>query len=69
MGAQAPIKPNKEDTAMKQIPSTRSLNAQRAHLVKLQLKEYQTRGNTEHCQNLWKEICKIDEELARRASK
>lgn len=54
---------------MKQIPSTRSLNAQRAHLVKIQLKEYQTRGNTERCQMLWKEICKIDEELARRRSK
>lgn len=54
---------------MTQIPSTRSLNAQRAHLVKIQLKEYQTRGNTERCQMLWKEIVKIDEELSRRKSK
>lgn len=51
---------------MKQIPSTRSLNAQRAHLVKIQLKEYQTRGNTQRCQELWSQIEKIDEEIARR---
>ena len=45
------------------------LKAQRAKLARIQLKEYQTRGNTQRCQELWSQITKLDEEIARRESK
>lgn len=46
-----------------------ALRAQRAKLVRIQWKEYTTRGNTQRCQELWSQITKLDEEIARRESK
>lgn len=46
-----------------------ALKAKRAELARIQLKEYQTRGNTERCQELFSQIEKLDEEIARRESK
>lgn len=44
----------------------KELKAKRAELARIQLKEYQTRGNTARCQELWPQIEKIDDEIARR---
>lgn len=44
----------------------KELRAERARLARIQLKEYQTRGNTQRCQELWAQIEKIDAEIARR---
>ena len=41
----------------------KELKEQRNKLVKQQQKEYQTRGNTQRCQELWAEIEKIDAQL------
>lgn len=41
-----------------------ALEAERAKLVRIQQKEYQTRGNTERCQELWTKIEAIDNEIA-----
>ena len=49
--------------------SLEALRAKRAELARIQLKEYQTRGNTQRCQELWSQIEKIDEEIERRISK
>lgn len=49
--------------------SLEALRAKRAELARIQLKEYQTRGNTARCQELWSQIEKIDEEIERRISK
>lgn len=49
--------------------SLSALRAQRAKLVRIQMREYQTRGNTQRCQELWSQITKLDEEIARRESK
>ena len=46
--------------------SLEALRAKRAELVRLNQKEYQTRGNTARCQELWSQIEKIDDEIARR---
>ena len=46
--------------------SLAALQAERAKLVRNQQKEYQTRGNTQRCQEIWTQIEKIDEEIARR---
>ena len=46
--------------------SLAALRAERARLVRIQQKEYQTRGNTERCQELWDKISKIDDEIATR---
>ena len=46
-----------------------ALRAKRAELARIQLKEYNTRGNTQRCQELWSQIEKLDEEIARRTSK
>lgn len=43
--------------------SLAALKAQRAKLVRENYKEYQTRGNTQRCQNLWKQIEAIDAEI------
>lgn len=49
--------------------SLEALRAKRAELARIQLKEYQTRGNTARNQELWSKIEKIDEEIARRFMK
>lgn len=49
--------------------SLEALRAKRAELERLNRKEYQTRGNTARCQELWSQIEKIDEEIERRISK
>lgn len=49
--------------------SLEALRAKRAELARIQLKEYQTRGNTQRCQEIFKQIEKIDEEIERRTSK
>lgn len=49
--------------------SLEALRAKRAELARIQLKEYQTRGNTARCQELWSQIEKIDDEIARRFMK
>lgn len=41
------------------------LTDKRKNLSRIQLKEYKTMGNTERCQNLWKQIEALDEEIAR----
>lgn len=46
-----------------------ALRAKRAELARIQLKEYQTRGNTARCQELFSQIEKIDDEIARRFMK
>jgi hypothetical protein len=46
--------------------SLEALRAKRAELARIQLKEYRTRGNTARCQELWSQIEKIDDEIARR---
>ena len=46
--------------------SLAALRAERAKLARIQLKEYQTRGNTQRCQELFAQIEKIDEEIKRR---
>ena len=38
----------------------------RAELVRLNRKEYTTRGNTQHCQELFAKIEKIDAEIKAR---
>ena len=53
-------------TKIKLHYSLPALRAERAKLVRAQVKEYQTRGNTQRCQELFSQIEKIDEELARR---
>ena len=53
-------------TKIKLHYSLAALRAERARLARIQLKEYQTRGNTERCQELWTQIEKIDEEIKRR---
>ena len=49
------------------MKKTDELRAKRAQLARIQLKEYQTRGNTQHCQELWSEILKIDAEIDKAA--
>lgn len=44
-----------------------ALRAERAKLARIQLKEYQTRGNTQRCQELFTQIEKIDKEIERRS--
>ena len=44
--------------------SLEALRAKRAELARIQLKEYQTRGNTQRCQELWAEIEKLDEQIS-----
>jgi hypothetical protein len=46
--------------------SLAALQAERAKLVRIQQKEYQTRGNTQRCQELWTQIENIDKEIAER---
>lgn len=46
--------------------SLAALKAKRAELVRIQQKEYQTRGNTQRCQELWTKIEAIDNEIAER---
>jgi hypothetical protein len=46
--------------------SLAALQAERAKLVRIQQKEYQTRGNTQRCQELWTQIEAIDNEIAER---
>ncbi len=48
--------------------SLSALRAKRAELARIQLREYQTRGNTQRCQELWSQIEKLDEEIERRMS-
>ena len=65
------IEDSEEDKAMTPISidfCLDALRAQRAELARIQLKEYQTRGNTQRCQELWTQITKLDEEIARRTS-
>lgn len=45
------------------------LQFKRSELVRIQQKEYRTRGNTQRCQELWSQIEKIDEEIASRFMK
>lgn len=46
--------------------SITALRAMRAQLVRLNRKEYETHGNTAHCQDLWAKIENIDAEIAER---
>lgn len=46
--------------------SLEALRAQREKLARQNWHEYQTRGNTQRCQELWSQIEKIDEEIERR---
>lgn len=46
-----------------------ALKAQRAKLERENRKEYQTRGNTARCQELWAQIEAIDAEIERRFGK
>ena len=46
--------------------SLAALEAKRAELIRLNRREYATRGNTQHCQELFAKIEKIDEEIKRR---
>lgn len=43
-----------------------ALRTKRAELARIQMREYQTRGNTQRCQELWEQITKLDEEIERR---
>lgn len=47
----------------------KELKTKRAELARIQIKEYQTRGNTQRCQELWSQIEKIDDEIAKRFMK
>lgn len=53
-------------TKIKLHYSLAALRTERARLVRIQQKEYQTRGNTQRCQELWDQISKIDDEIAER---
>lgn len=44
------------------------LKAQREKLARANRHEYETRGNTQRCQELWKQIENLDAEIARRES-
>lgn len=46
--------------------SLSDLRSERAKLVRIQQKEYQTRGNTQRCQELFSQIEKIDAEIKAR---
>lgn len=43
----------------------KELKKQREELARKNMREYQTRGNTQRCQELWVEIEKIDEQIAK----
>lgn len=53
-------------TAIKINFSLAALKAKRAELARIQYKEYQTRGNTQKCQELWSQIEKLDAEIAKK---
>ena len=53
-------------TRIKLHYSLAALRAERARLARIQLKEYQTRGNTQHCQELFAQIEKLDAEIKAR---
>lgn len=46
--------------------TTRELMEKRDRLRKINWREYTTRGNTQRCQELFKEIEALDEEIKRR---
>lgn len=46
--------------------SLAALKAERAKLVRIQQREYQTRGNTQRCQEIWKQIEAIDAQIENR---
>lgn len=46
--------------------SLEELRSMRAELVRLNRKEYQTRGNTQRCQELFTKIEKLDAEIKAR---
>lgn len=46
--------------------SLAALKAERSKLVRIQQKEYQTRGNTHRCQEIWKQIEAIDAQIENR---
>lgn len=49
--------------------SLAALKAERAKLAKIQQREYQTRGNTQRCQEIWKQIEAIDAQIENRMRK
>ncbi len=49
--------------------SLAALKAKREELARIQYKEYQTRGNTQRCQELWSQIEKLDTEIEERMKK
>lgn len=49
--------------------SLAALKAKREELVRLNQREYKTRGNTQRCQELFDKIEKIDAEIERRSRK
>lgn len=53
-------------TRIKLNYSLEALRSMRAELVRLNRKEYTTRGNTQHCQELWSKIEKLDAEIKAR---
>lgn len=46
--------------------SLSALKAERAKLARIQQREYQTRGNTQRCQEIWKQIEAIDAQIENR---
>ena len=46
--------------------SLAALQTERARLVRIQQKEYQTRGNTQRCQELWTQIEALDKAIEER---
>lgn len=53
-------------TRIKLNYSLEALRSMRAQLVRIQREEYQTRGNTQHCQELFSKIEKLDAEIKAR---
>ena len=49
--------------------SLAALRAKREELVRLNQREYKTRGNTQRCQELFAKIEKLDAEIERRTRK
>lgn len=59
-----PVEPEPQKITLQY--SITALRAMRAQLVRLNRKEYETHGNTAHCQELWAKIEKIDAEIEKR---
>lgn len=49
-----------------EVKKLKELLERRERLAKMNLREYQTMGNTQRCQELWAEIEEIDKQIAKR---